>query len=170
MSNKTVKPPCFIHNLADCESGCVLGRGVKIWRWTHVMAGAEILDNTSLGQCCFVAATARIGKNVRIQNNVSIWDGVVIEDDCFIGPSVVFTNVKKPKAGRRGRYESTVVKKGTTIGAGAVILPGIEIGENCVVGAGAVVTKSIPDGKMAWGNPAKIQEFAYYHKKDTPNE
>lgn len=147
-----------IHPTAIIDEGAVLGDNVTLWHWCHVMGGATIGDNCSLGQGVFVADEVEIGNNCRIQNNVSLFTGVIIEDDVFIGPSVVFTNVKHPRINKptpKEEYARTTVKKGTSIGAGAVIVCGVTIGENAMVGAGAVVTKDVPAGVTVVGNPAK---------------
>jgi UDP-2-acetamido-3-amino-2,3-dideoxy-glucuronate N-acetyltransferase len=168
MSNN-FKPPIFIHRLADVEAGAIIGDGSKIWRWTHVMDGAVIGKNVSIGQGCFIASTARIGDDCRIQNGVSLWDGVQLEDKVFVGPNVVFTNVKKPKAYKRGKFETTLVKEGATIGANATILC-VTIGKNAVIGAGSIVTKDVPDDTMVWGNPAKIQRYTWLGKNGQNSE
>ena len=154
----------YIHRLADVEVGCSIGDGTKIWRWTHIREGATIGSNCSIGQGCYMAATSIIGNNVRVQNGVYIWDGVVIEDDVFIGPNVCFTNVKRPRAYKRGRFEKTVIKKGAAIGANATIVCGTTIGENAFVGAGSVVTKDVPDQTIAWGVPARVQNYAWLRR------
>jgi UDP-2-acetamido-3-amino-2,3-dideoxy-glucuronate N-acetyltransferase len=156
------KPPIFIHHLADCEPGCCIGDGTKVWRWSHIMNGATIGVGCMIGACVFIASTVRIGNDCRIQNNVFLPDGVIIEDSVFIGPNTTFCNVKKPKAGKRGKFETTLIKNGAVLGAGCTILPGLTIGAGTIVGAGSVVTKSMPDNVMCWGNPAKIQRFQYF--------
>lgn len=134
-----------------------IGRGTKIWHFCHVCSGAVIGEGCSLGQNVFVAGRARLGKNVRVQNNVSIYDEVVLEDDVFCGPSMVFTNVTTPRAhvSRKNAYERTLVRQGATIGANATILCGIVLGRFCFVGAGAVVTRDVPDFALVVGNPAR---------------
>ena len=166
--SKEYVPPIFIHKLADCEPNCTIGDGTKIWRWTHIREGAQIGSNVSIGQGCYVGSTARIGDGTRIGNGVYVWDGVTIGKNCFISPGVVFTNVKKPKAGRRGKFESSVIEDNVTIGANSTIICPVVVGEGSVVGAGSVLTKSIPPNSLCWGNPAKIQHMAYFSKKDTP--
>lgn len=159
------EPPIFIHKLADVEVGCSIGNGTKIWRWSHVCSGAVIGKNCVIGQGCYIAPTVRIGNNVRIQNNVHLWDGVSLEDNVFIGPSVVFTNVKKPRAFRRGRFEQTIVREGASIGANATIICGIEIGTLAFVGAGAVVTRSVSPKTTVWGVPARAVSFQWTQYK-----
>lgn len=149
----------FIHPLADVEEGAQIGDDSKIWRWTHVMPKAKIGKNTSIGQGCFVQNDAVIGDDCKIQNNVSIYKGVILEDGVFIGPSVVFTNVRKPKAGEivpEEDYNKTIVRKGATIGANSTIVCGIEIGEGSLIGAGAAVSKNVPPHVVVVGNPAGI--------------
>jgi len=166
-------PPIYIHPLADAEAGCQIGEGTKVWRFSHIMSGAIIGKNCVISQGCFVAATARIGDGVRIQNNVSIFDGCIIEDEVFLGPSCVLTNVKKPKAGKRGKYEKITIKKGATIGANSTLVCPVTIGEGATIGAGSVVTHDVPANELWWGAPARRQDIRWYAKdrdKDTPNE
>jgi len=136
-----------------------IGVGTKIWHWTHVCAGARIGENCVLGQNCYVAPTAVIGNGVKIQNNVSVYDGVVLEDDVFVGPSVVFTNIKNPRAfiNRKKEYTKTIVQKGATIGANATIVCGVTIGRNAFVAAGSIVTKNVPPGVMVMSRCAAEQ-------------
>lgn len=151
----------FISKDARVEAGCTIGDGTKIWHWTHIMPGAVIGENCMIGSFVSIASNSRMGNNCRIQNHVSIFDGVTLEDDVFIGPMVSFTNVKRPRAYKRGRYEKTLIKKGAAIGANATIICGVTIGENAFIGAGSTVTKDVPDGMIAWGNPARIQNYAW---------
>lgn len=149
----------FIHPLADVEEGAQIGEDSKIWRWTHVMPRAKIGKNTSIGQNCFIQNDAIIGDNCKIQNNVSVYMGLTVEDGVFIGPSAVFTNVRKPKAGEiveEKDYNKTIIRRGATIGANATIVCGIEIGEGSMIGAGAVVSKNVPPHVVVVGNPAGI--------------
>jgi UDP-2-acetamido-3-amino-2,3-dideoxy-glucuronate N-acetyltransferase len=146
----------FSHPTAVIDEGCEIGDGVKIWHFSHLMSGCKIGDDCIIGQNVFVAGSAILGNRVKLQNNVSIYDGVICEDDVFVGPSAVFTNVINPRSfiNRRGEYKKTFVRKGATIGANATILCGIEIGKFSFVGAGAVVTKTVPDFALVVGNPA----------------
>ena len=144
------------HETAIVDDGARIGAGTRIWHWVHVGAMAEIGENCSLGQNVYVGR-ARIGNNVKIQNNVSVYDAVVLEDDVFCGPSMVFTNVINPRSHivRKHAYRQTLVKRGATIGANAVILCGHTIGTYAMIGAGAVVTKDVPDYALVAGNPAR---------------
>lgn len=148
----------FSHETAVIDAGAHIGKGTKIWHFCHVMPGAVIGENCQLGQNVFVDNGAVIGNRVKIQNNVSVYNRVTIEDDVFIGPSAVFTNVINPRSfiERKEEFKPTIVKKGATIGANATLLCGIEIGAYAMVGAGAVVTKDIPAYAIVTGNPARI--------------
>lgn len=146
----------FAHETAVIDEPCQIGEGTKIWHYCHIMKNARIGKNCILGQNVFVGEGVIIGDNVKIQNNVSVYSGVTIEDDVFLGPSCVLTNVKYPRSKfKRDSYGKTIVRKGATIGANATILCGIELGSYCFVGAGAVVTKSVSDHVLVIGNPAK---------------
>jgi len=146
-----------IHPTAIVDDGATVGEQSKIWHWVHVSAGASIGSNCSLGQNVFIANGVTIGNNVRIQNNVSVYDGVTLEDDVFCGPSMVFTNVINPRSqvSRKDEYRKTVVRIGASIGANATIICGLEIGKYAFIGAGAVVTKTVPDFALMVGNPAR---------------
>lgn len=148
-----------VHPTADVEPGAKLGRGVVVWRFCHVMRGAAVGDHTSLGQNCFVAGGATIGARCRLQNNVSLYDGVALDDDVFVGPSAVFTNVKRPRAAFRAShddYAHTFVGRGASIGANATLVCGVRVGEGAMVGAGAVVTRDVPPYALVVGAPARI--------------
>ena len=147
----------FIHPTAVVDQGARIGDETRIWHFCHVMAGAEIGAQCSLGQGCFVSAGARMGSGVRVQNNVSLYDGVVLEDEVFIGPCAVFTNVTNPRAAvsRRAEYQRTVVKRGATVGANATVMPGRTLGRYCFVAAGAVVVHDVPDFALVMGVPAR---------------
>jgi UDP-2-acetamido-3-amino-2,3-dideoxy-glucuronate N-acetyltransferase len=147
-----------VDRTADVEKGARLGAGTVVWRHTHVMAGASIGARCVFGQSCFVASTAKIGDGCRIQNHVSLYDGVELEEDVFVGPSAVFTNVKRPRAAypRKPSYETTRVGRGATIGANATIVCGVTIGPFALVGAGAVVAGDVPAHAIAVGVPARI--------------
>lgn len=149
----------FIHESSYIDPGAQIGEGTKIWHFSHVMSTAKIGANCSIGQNVLVAADVTIGNNVKIQNNVSLYTGVIIEDDAFLGPSMVFTNVINPRSHivRKNEFKTTLVKKGASIGANATIVCGITLGRYCFVGAGAVVTRDVPDYALVHGNPAKIQ-------------
>ena len=147
----------FVHETAVVDDGCTIGEGTKIWHFSHVMSNCIIGENCNLGQNVVISPEVHLGRNVKIQNNVSIYTGVNCEDDVFLGPSCVFTNVTNPRSGvnRRGQYEKTTVKKGATIGANATIVCGHDIGRYAFIGAGAVVTKTVADYALLVGNPAK---------------
>tara|TARA_B100000780_G_scaffold277237_1_gene247473 strand:- start:1061 stop:1636 length:576 start_codon:yes stop_codon:yes gene_type:complete len=147
----------FVHETAVVDEGCQIGEGTKIWHFSHIMSNCVIGKNCNFGQNVVVSPEVVLGENVKVQNNVSIYTGVTCEDDVFLGPSCVFTNVTNPRSGvnRRGMYEKTVVKKGASIGANATIVCGHDIGRYAFIGAGAVVTKHVPDYALVVGNPSK---------------
>jgi UDP-2-acetamido-3-amino-2,3-dideoxy-glucuronate N-acetyltransferase len=145
-----------VHPSAIIEPGAQLGAGVAIWHWVHVRAGAVIGDGTSVGQGCYVGAVT-IGRRCRIQNHVSLYDGVTLDDDVFLGPSCVFTNVKHPRAhvARKASYAATRIGRGATIGANATVVCGVTIGAYAMIGAGAVVTRDVPPHGVMIGTPAR---------------
>lgn len=147
----------FAHETAVIDEGCEIAPGVKIWHFSHIMKNCKIGENCNIGQNVVVSPQVVLGRNVKVQNNVSIYTGVVCEEDVFLGPSMVFTNVSNPRSAivRRGRYEKTIVKKGASIGANATIVCGHDIGTFAFIGAGAVVTKTVPDYALVVGNPAR---------------
>ncbi|HNW52995.1 MAG TPA: acyltransferase [Bacteroidales bacterium] len=147
----------FAHPSAVIDEGCIIGNGTRIWHFSHIMPGCIIGDGCNIGQNVVISPDVVLGKNVKIQNNVSVYTGVVCEDDVFLGPSMVFTNVINPRSAvnRKNEYARTFVRKGATIGANSTIVCGIELGEFCFIGAGAVVTKSVPAFALVVGNPAR---------------
>jgi UDP-2-acetamido-3-amino-2,3-dideoxy-glucuronate N-acetyltransferase len=147
----------FAHASSYIDEGCEIGTGVKIWHFSHIMAGCRIGDGCNIGQNVVVSPKVILGKNVRVQNSVSIYEGVICEDDVFLGPSMVFTNVINPRSAvsRKNEYKQTIVRKGASIGANATIVCGNEIGEYAFIGAGAVITKPVPAYALLVGNPAK---------------
>lgn len=147
----------YAHETAVIDDGCTIGKGVKIWHFSHIMSGCTIGDACNIGQNVVISPDVVLGKNVKIQNNVSLYTGVTCDDDVFLGPSCVFTNVVNPRSGvnRRGQYTKTHVGKGASIGANATIVCGHDIGRFAFIGAGAVVTKPVPDYALLVGNPAK---------------
>ncbi len=147
----------FAHDTAVIDEGCKIGKDTKVWHFSHIMSGVKIGENCNIGQNCFLASDVSLGNGVKIQNNVSVYTGVVCEDDVFLGPSMVFTNILNPRSAivRRNQYKATLVRKGASIGANATVLCGIELGKYCLIGAGAVVTKSVEDYALVVGNPAK---------------
>jgi UDP-2-acetamido-3-amino-2,3-dideoxy-glucuronate N-acetyltransferase len=147
----------FAHSSAIIDEGCTIGNGTRIWHFSHIMPGCIIGEGCNIGQNVVVSPDVVLGKNVKIQNNVSIYTGVICEDDVFLGPSMVFTNVINPRSAvnRKNEYARTFVRKGVTIGANATIVCGIELGEFAFVGAGAVVTRSVPAYALVVGNPAR---------------
>ena len=148
----------FAHESSYIDEGCQIGEGTKIWHFTHVMARARIGRRCNIGQNVVISPDVVVGDNVKIQNNVSVYTGVVLEDDVFCGPSMVFTNVINPRShvSRRDEYRETLVKRGATIGANATVVCGHSIGQYAFVGAGAVVTKHVPDYALVIGNPGRI--------------
>jgi len=147
----------FVHESSYVDEGAQIGRGTKVWHFTHVMPGAVIGERCNLGQNVVVMPGTRIGNDVKIQNNVSIYEGVELEDDVFCGPSCVFTNVLNPRShiSRKHEYRKTIVRRGATIGANATIVCGSTLGEYAFIGAGAVVTSDVPAYALMVGVPAR---------------
>lgn len=147
----------FVHPTAVIDSPCNIGKGCKIWHFSHIMSGSEMGENCNIGQNVVVSPGVVLGRNVKVQNNVSIYTGVVCEDDVFLGPSMVFTNVINPRSAisRRDEFRNTLVKKGASIGANATIVCGNTIGEYAMIGAGAVITHDVADFELVVGNPAR---------------
>ena len=148
----------FVHESCYVDDGCSIGDGTKIWHFSHIMSGCTIGQNCNIGQNVVISPGVTLGNGCKIQNNVSVYTGVVCEDGVFLGPSCVFTNVINPRAfvERKNEYRKTTVKKGASIGANATIVCGHDIGCYAFVGAGAVVTKNVPDYAMVYGTPARI--------------
>lgn len=153
-----------VHPSAYVDEGAVIGEGTAIWHFCHVMSGARIGTNCKIGQNVVVHPTAVIGNGVKIQNNVSVYDAVTLEDDVFCGPSCVFTNIINPRSAVNRNspefFRKTLVKKGATIGANSTIVCGVTIGRYAFIGAGAVVTKDVPDHALVYGNPAQVKGYA----------
>ena len=147
----------FAHDTAVIDDGCKIGKGTKIWHFSHLMTGSEIGENCNIGQNVVISPGVKLGKNVKVQNNVSIYTGVICEDDVFLGPSMVFTNIINPRSAiiRKDSYITTIVEKGASIGANSTILCGIKIGTFSFIGAGAVVTKDVKPYSLVVGNPAR---------------
>lgn len=160
----------FAHETAVIDEGCRIGKGTKIWHFTHIMSGCEIGEKCNFGQNVVVSPGVVLGNNVKVQNNVSIYTGVICEDDVFLGPSMVFTNIRNPRSAvvRRDQYLKTLVRKGASIGANATIVCGITIGEYAFIGAGAVVAKDVPDYGLVVGNPSRLVGWMseYGHRLD----
>ena len=147
----------FAHETAVIDEGCQIGEGTKVWHFSHIMPNCTIGLSCNIGQNVVISPEVVLGNNVKVQNNVSIYTGVICEDDVFLGPSMVFTNVMNPRSAvnRRDSYLKTIVKKGASIGANATIVCGHDIGRYAFIGAGAVVTKHVPDYALVVGNPAR---------------
>jgi UDP-2-acetamido-3-amino-2,3-dideoxy-glucuronate N-acetyltransferase len=148
----------FVHESAYVDDGAEIGEGTKIWHFSHIMPGARIGRACNIGQNVVISPDVSIGNNVKIQNNVSVYTGVVLEDDVFCGPSMVFTNVINPRShvSRKHEYQKTVVGRGASLGANCTIVCGHNVGRYAFVGAGAVVTKDIPDYALVVGNPGRV--------------
>jgi len=147
----------FVHNSSIVEKKCKIGEGTKIWHWSHISENVSIGKNCVLGQNVYIGESVKIGNNVKIQNNVSIFKGVTIENDVFVGPSVVFTNVMIPRSfvNQKKKFKKTLIKTGSTIGANSTIVCGINIGRYSFIGAGSLVTKSLQDFEFGYGVPFK---------------
>lgn len=152
-----MKQKYFAHETAVIDENCQIGEGTKIWHFSHIMTGCVIGTNCNIGQNVVISPEVVLGNNVKVQNNVSVYTGVTCEDDVFLGPSCVFTNVTNPRSAvnRKSRYARTHVGKGATIGANATVVCGHDIGAYAFIGAGAVVTKHVPDYALLVGNPAR---------------
>ncbi len=163
----------FAHETAVIDDGCQIGAGTKIWHFSHLMPGCTLGKNCNIGQNVVISPQVVLGHNVKVQNNVSIYTGVTCEDDVFLGPSMVFTNVINPRSAvnRRDNYLRTHVGQGASIGANATIVCGHDIGAYAFIGAGAVVTKPVPDFALVVGNPARqigwMSEFGHRLQFDT---
>jgi UDP-2-acetamido-3-amino-2,3-dideoxy-glucuronate N-acetyltransferase len=167
-----MKRDYFAHKTAVIDKGCKIGKGTKIWHFSHMMAGSEIGENCNIGQNVVVSPGVKLGRNVKVQNNVSIYTGVICDDDVFLGPSMVFTNIINPRSQiiRRDNYETTIVEKGASIGANSTIICGNIIGRFAFVGAGAVVTRDVKPYALVIGNPARqtgwMSEYGHRLKFD----
>jgi UDP-2-acetamido-3-amino-2,3-dideoxy-glucuronate N-acetyltransferase len=152
-------PDYFVHESSYIDEGAQIGAGTKIWHFSHVMTGARIGERCNIGQNVLVSPEVTIGNNVKIQNNVSLYTGVTVEEDAFLGPSMVFTNVINPRShvNRKDEFKATRVRKGASIGANATIVCGTTLGRYCFVGAGAVVTHDVPDYALVYGSPARVR-------------
>lgn len=147
----------FKHESAYVDEGCTIGAGTKIWHFSHIMPNCVIGENCNIGQNVVISPDVKLGRNVKIQNNVSIYTGITCEDDVFLGPSMVFTNVINPRSAvaRKNEYKPTILRRGASVGANATIVCGNEIGEYALIGAGAVITKPVLPYALVVGNPAR---------------
>ncbi|MBC7074990.1 MAG: N-acetyltransferase [Syntrophomonadaceae bacterium] len=148
----------YVHESSYIDQPCEIGAGTKIWHFCHLMKNVKLGKNCNIGQNVFIGSGVTLGNNVKVQNNVSIYSGVICEDDVFLGPSMVFTNVINPRSfiERKDEFKTTLVKKGATIGANATVICGNIIGQYALIGAGAVVTKDIPDYALVLSNPGRV--------------
>lgn len=151
---------CFVHPLADCQSANI-GSDTKVWQFSIILAGAVIGTNCNINSHCFIENDVVIGNDVTVKCGCYVWDGVTLEDGVFVGPNVTFTNDKKPRSKiYPDAFSKTRVKKGASIGGGAVILPGITIGEYAMIGAGAIITKDVPANAVVYGDAARLRHIA----------
>jgi len=168
MSNRNY----FAHESAVIDEGATIGPGSKIWHFSHIMPDTVLGANCNVGQNVVISPGCRIGSNCKIQNNVSVYTGVILEDDVFCGPSMVFTNVINPRSHivRKDEYRRTLVRQGASIGANATVVCGVTLGKYSFIGAGAVVTKDVPDYGLVVGNPGRLRGYVCYcgHKLDLP--
>lgn len=166
----------FAHETAVIDTGCTIGKGSKIWHFSHIMSGSAIGEGCNIGQNVVVSPGVVLGRNVKIQNNVSVYTGVICEDDVFLGPSMVFTNVINPRShvNRKHEYARTLVRKGASIGANATVICGNEIGKYALIGAGAVITRPVKPYALVVGNPAKqigwVSEYGHRLEFDAQGE
>lgn len=164
----------FAHETAVIDEGCSIGRGTKIWHFSHIMKDAVIGEKCNIGQNVVVSPGVILGNNVKVQNNVSIYTGVICEDDVFLGPSMVFTNITNPRSAviRRDQYVTTMVRRGASVGANATIVCGNEIGQYCLIGAGTVITKPVKPYALVVGNPGRQTGWVseYGHKLSFDSE
>lgn len=156
--NVLIQKHYFVHPSSYVEQPCQIGEGTKIWHFSHIMPGVKMGKRCNIGQNVMIAPDVRMGDNVKVQNNVSIYTGVTIDDDVFLGPSMVFTNVINPRSSisRKDEFKETLIRKGASVGANATIICGNDVGKYAFIGAGAVVTKDVPDYAVVTGNPARI--------------
>ncbi len=151
----------FIHQSSYVDLPCEIGAGTKIWHFSHIMSGCKIGNNCNIGQNVVISPQVTLGNNVKIQNNVSVYTGVECEDDVFLGPSCVFTNVINPRShvNRKNEYRKTLLKKGSSVGANATVICGHTVGKYALIGAGSVVTRDVPDYALVTGNPARVKGY-----------
>ena len=166
----------FFDRTAVIDKNCKIGTGTKIWHFSHIMSGSILGNECNIGQNVVISPGVILGNNVKVQNNVSIYTGVICEDDVFLGPSMVFTNILNPRSAinRRDKYLKTLLKKGTTVGANATIVCGNTLGDYCLVGAGAVITKDVRPYSLVVGNPARhvgwVSEYGHKLEFNINNE
>lgn len=152
----------FVHESSYVDDNVTIGKGTKIWHFSHILGGSVLGESCNIGQNVVIGPDVRVGSNVKIQNNVSVYSGVELKDNVFVGPSAVFTNVTTPRSevNRKSEYAKTIVNEGATIGANSTIVCGHDLGKYCLIGAGSVVTKTVPDHQVVYGNPATAQGWA----------